>query len=640
MKDLVNTIQCMSSKVDECEGRQQQCDDAMSLLGSVVNIIQQNLAKLTSEKAGPGLRVCAICKRMQADNEASDANGLFGDREHPFVKTYTSIYGDPDDYDTMFPITIADDHDTPVFTGNIPLKGAPEYQSQTSVSGNWGYKVIGEGSSSQTGQESHSSRIAAPNLISGNGLHFSSQQGASSFFPGENFSSNSVVPDPPRFLLIGRPTKIQRKSVGISHPLFPRKGTAGNSSKSIVAGGIHHGKGLAPNRAIGMLAPAQKAPPSNSLKLFRSQLNTAKPPDTTLSDLQIKVATYDFDLQADPMDELVKLGEVVVRRKELLTLRPGKMSDDVIFDALTMRLTLGSQTPDGPTFWCLPPSFANDVLEAKLLAERVRTYKDTWMKPSHNLAYAYIPVKDISSHWYLMVVAFNDMKLYHFDACIGDEKSTTRKIIIRNLGDVLSRIISTPAYPAYFRKRARGVMCFGIAEPDGLASCQSRHVSAACVLNWMAMGGFQRKFIQQVDDKSIRMQTALGLLLLPFNEERGWIGKFGISPSSFLLVPGQKMAEENTKGDVVRVIKATGEPSRPMRLPLPNDLLPNGSNHIYITVTDGSDRTYKIACSPKGWKEITLGRGWQRFYHEYKLQPSNILLFKHKGRDDFSVRIF
>ncbi|XLU58384.1 hypothetical protein S245_053032, partial [Arachis hypogaea] len=76
------------------------------------------------------------------------------------------------------------------------------------------------------------------------------------------------------------------------------------------------------------------------------------------------------------------------------------------------------------------------------------------------------------------------------------------------------------------------------------------------------------------------------------------------------------------------------------RLPLPNGLLPKGSNHLYVTVADGSNHTYKIACSPRGWKEITLSRGWQRFYHEYKLQPSNILLFKHKARDDFSFAYF
>ncbi|XLR63735.1 hypothetical protein S83_014407 [Arachis hypogaea] len=100
------------------------------------------------------------------------------------------------------------------------------------------------------------------------------------------------------------------------------------------------------------------------------------------------------------------------------------------------------------------------------------------------------------------------------------------------------------------------------------------------------------------------------------------------------------MVRELAKGDVVRVIKAAGDPSRPMRLPLPIELLPKDSNHLYVTVADGSNHTYKIAFRPKGWKEITLGRGWQRFYREYKLQPSNILLFKHKGRDDFSVRIF
>ncbi|RYR61383.1 hypothetical protein HN51_005600 [Arachis hypogaea] len=100
------------------------------------------------------------------------------------------------------------------------------------------------------------------------------------------------------------------------------------------------------------------------------------------------------------------------------------------------------------------------------------------------------------------------------------------------------------------------------------------------------------------------------------------------------------MAEAHAKGDALRVIKAAGEMSRPMRLPIPNGLLPKDSNHLYITVADGSNHSYKIACTPNGWKEITLGRGWQRFYHEYKLQPSNILLFKHKGRDDFSVRIF
>ncbi|XLS50322.1 hypothetical protein HN51_010999 [Arachis hypogaea] len=69
------------------------------------------------------------------------------------------------------------------------------------------------------------------------------------------------------------------------------------------------------------------------------------------------------------------------------------------------------------------------------------------------------------------------------------------------------------------------------------------------------------------------------------------------------------MAEAHAKGDALRVIKAAGEMSRPMRLPIPNGLLPKGSNHLYVTVADGSNHSYKIACTPNGWKEITLVAG-------------------------------
>ncbi|QHO23428.1 B3 domain-containing transcription factor VRN1-like [Arachis hypogaea] len=67
--------------------------------------------------------------------------------------------------------------------------------------------------------------------------------------------------------------------------------------------------------------------------------------------------------------------------------------------------------------------------------------------------------------------------------------------------------------------------------------------------------------------------------------------------------------------DVVRVIKLAGDPSRPLR-------------------------TYKIGCSPNVLGEIMLEGGWERFYRDYKLRPNNILLLKHKGLDDFDVRIF
>ncbi|XLS81325.1 hypothetical protein HN51_047156 [Arachis hypogaea] len=92
--------------------------------------------------------------------------------------------------------------------------------------------------------------------------------------------------------------------------------------------------------------------------------------------------------------------------------------------------------------------------------------------------------------------------------------------------------------------------------------------------------------------------------------------------------------------DVVRVIKPAGEPSQPLHIPFPNDLLPKSSKHVYLTVSDGVHRTYKIGCSANVLGEITLERGWERFYCDYKLRPNDFLLLKHKGLDDFDVRIF
>ncbi|RYR25186.1 hypothetical protein Ahy_B02g058837 [Arachis hypogaea] len=92
--------------------------------------------------------------------------------------------------------------------------------------------------------------------------------------------------------------------------------------------------------------------------------------------------------------------------------------------------------------------------------------------------------------------------------------------------------------------------------------------------------------------------------------------------------------------DVVRVIKPAGDPLRPVHIPFPNDLLPKSSKHVYLTVSNGVQRTYKIGCSPNVLGEITLEGGWERFYCDYKLRPNDILLLNHKGLDDFDVRIF
>ncbi|RYR74657.1 hypothetical protein Ahy_A02g009383 [Arachis hypogaea] len=104
--------------------------------------------------------------------------------------------------------------------------------------------------------------------------------------------------------------------------------------------------------------------------------------------------------------------------------------------------------------------------------------------------------------------------------------------------------------------------------------------------------------------------------------------------------PPHALGHIGRNNDVIRVIKPAGDPLRPLHIPFPNDLLPKSSKHVYLTVSDGVQRTYKIGCSPNVLGEITLEGGWERFYRDYKLRPNDILLLKHKGLDDFDVRIF
>ncbi|QHN81549.1 uncharacterized protein DS421_20g687860 [Arachis hypogaea] len=130
----------------------------------------------------------------------------------------------------------------------------------------------------------------------------------------------------------------------------------------------------------------------------------------------------------------------------------------------------------------------------------------------------------LAGHWYLMVIAFREHILYHLDALMTKEASIRRKAVIRFVGNVVCRIIAAPHFPLEFLKTAGGVMCFRISDASRLPSFQTRYLfkhfsatSGIWVLNWMAMG----------DDSMIRMHTALGLLMSPFNESTEWMKKNG-----------------------------------------------------------------------------------------------------------------
>ncbi|QHO39090.1 uncharacterized protein DS421_4g126080 [Arachis hypogaea] len=90
-------------------------------------------------------------------------------------------------------------------------------------------------------------------------------------------------------------------------------------------------------------------------------------------------------------EELVKFGDFILIREELLSLIPGAnllMCTTIIFD----------------------------IRQEKSVKQLVIDYSKTWMKPSITLNYVYLPIKEDFRYWYLIVIAFKEGMLYYLNA--------------------------------------------------------------------------------------------------------------------------------------------------------------------------------------------------------------------------------
>ncbi|MED6168804.1 hypothetical protein PIB30_014926 [Stylosanthes scabra] len=190
--------------------------------------------------------------------------------------------------------------------------------------------------------------------------------------------------------------------------------------------------------------------------------------ESILTEQQKWVVNYVFDRQADMSEELVGFGNCKITRQELMSLRPGNMPDDKIFEVFAKRLTLANERPEGPHFWTLPPSFADNVRMRTDSKQMIIDYKDNWMNPSKGLRYAYVPVKDPSGHWFLVVVGFRETLLFLLDASMTNAEGNQRHTFMTDVGDELSRMIASKDYPIQFTRTFGGVMFFKSGGVTGL----------------------------------------------------------------------------------------------------------------------------------------------------------------------------
>ncbi|MED6134267.1 hypothetical protein PIB30_035436 [Stylosanthes scabra] len=157
---------------------------------------------------------------------------------------------------------------------------------------------------------------------------------------GSEANSNNILGEPPQ----ANDTIASTKT---------HQGNAGGSAKG-------QSQKVLPTKIIG---PAGKELPA--VKLFGKFMNMVPPPfmGTTngtskvelfasvkcgLGDVHSWALNYAFNPARHHCEVLVKMGYCVVTREHILTLQPGEIPLDRVFEMFAMRLTLANQRPDGP----------------------------------------------------------------------------------------------------------------------------------------------------------------------------------------------------------------------------------------------------------------------------------------------------
>ncbi|QHO32833.1 uncharacterized protein DS421_8g253090 [Arachis hypogaea] len=125
----------------------------------------------------------------------------------------------------------------------------------------------------------------------------------------------------------------------------------------------------------------------------------------------------------DPNETMINVDDTIVTREEIACLAPGRPISDKIIKLVVMKTTWDQANK---TFWMLPPSFAVEHFMRHSLDKMIATYIYRFRPVAPDLKFIYVPIKEESDHWYLMVISLLDEKLY-------DDQVEPRQEIMKSL---------------------------------------------------------------------------------------------------------------------------------------------------------------------------------------------------------------
>ncbi|KAJ1396729.1 Ulp1 protease family, C-terminal catalytic domain [Sesbania bispinosa] len=222
--------------------------------------------------------------------------------------------------------------------------------------------------------------------------------------------------------------------------------------------------------------------------------------DMASTHTQLQMCAYVFHPEREPQENIFSGGGIDATREDFACICPGK----------TVTEKRHVKTPD---VWCLPPTFARDILTGHSTTEIMTKYCDEWMPTSNDLKFIYVPITDNKDHWFLIVMNIEEHKIFHLDSPLSEVSSQGEDIIMtvesekftKAIGDLIS-------WPATVR--------------GGLRNTTDN--SVVWVLSWIDMEyAFNPKLVALGVTMSVGYQLSRGLVytgvdvwcLAPLNEQ-------------------------------------------------------------------------------------------------------------------------
>ncbi|TKY52868.1 Ulp1 protease family, carboxy-terminal domain protein [Spatholobus suberectus] len=274
------------------------------------------------------------------------------------------------------------------------------------------------------------------------------------------------------------------------------------------------------------------------------------PPGMVLDDIQYMVAAYIF---GSNKDDDINVKEIIVTtslntvgdRNTLNSLLPRASIDQEVLNLLACMLTFEERSLS--TYcghWYLPTTVAQYALGWSTPPDTVmQYYQNDYMGKIDYVTKIFVPINDMSFHWYLLVVDKRQGKLVMLDSKHDASKMDTRRRQVKKVALFLEEMFLHQSFYHFEFTSKPQISEYTLVVPDDIGSQPTASNDCGIwVAKWMMDCDWSDDYNIHVDNET-RMKLALDLVLCSSNINKDQVIK--------LAAANWKLLEEKKKRLVI-----------------------------------------------------------------------------------------